>query len=134
MLFWMWWGWWCPCIWYSSKKVQVFSDEYLVFKIHLRPDTQWPHNSVFCMSELYLCCCIVIKSCPILCNLMDYSLPGSLIHGISQARILEWYVVRFLNQRSNLHLLLGRQILYYWANWEAHWTILIHYNFNLSLV
>ena len=29
-------------------------------------------------------------SCPTLCNPMDYSPPGSSIHGILQARILEW--------------------------------------------
>ena len=28
--------------------------------------------------------------CPIICYLMDCKLPGSSIHGISQARILEW--------------------------------------------
>ena len=28
--------------------------------------------------------------CTTLCNPMDYSLPGSSVHGISQARILEW--------------------------------------------
>ena len=27
---------------------------------------------------------------PTLCNPMDYSLPGSSVHGILQARILEW--------------------------------------------
>ena len=32
----------------------------------------------------------VTQSCLTLCNPMDYSLPGSSIHGISQARILEW--------------------------------------------
>ena len=31
-----------------------------------------------------------VQLCPILCNLMDYSLPGSSVHGILQARILEW--------------------------------------------
>ena len=31
-----------------------------------------------------------LQSCPTLCNAMDYSLPGSSIHGILQARILEW--------------------------------------------
>ena len=30
------------------------------------------------------------QSCPTLCNPMDCSLPGSSIHGIFQARILEW--------------------------------------------
>ena len=31
----------------------------------------------------------VIQSCPTLCDPMDYSPPGSSIHGIFQARILE---------------------------------------------
>ena len=32
----------------------------------------------------------VAQSCPTLSNLMDCSLPGSSIHGIFQARVLEW--------------------------------------------
>ena len=31
----------------------------------------------------------LLQSCPILCNPMDHSLPGSSVHGILQARILE---------------------------------------------
>ena len=34
----------------------------------------------------------VTQSCPTLCDPMDCSLPGSSIHGIFQARILEWVV------------------------------------------
>ena len=30
------------------------------------------------------------QSCPILCGPMDCSLPRSSVHGISQARVLEW--------------------------------------------
>ena len=30
-----------------------------------------------------------------LCNLMDYNLPGSYVHGILQARILEWVAIPF---------------------------------------
>ena len=33
---------------------------------------------------------LVTQSCPTLCNPMDCSPPGSSVHGISQARILEW--------------------------------------------
>ena len=36
------------------------------------------------------CCCLVTKSCPTLADPMDCSPPGSSIHRISQARILEW--------------------------------------------
>ena len=32
----------------------------------------------------------VTESCPTLSNPMDYSLPGSSVHGIFQARVLEW--------------------------------------------
>ena len=34
--------------------------------------------------------CLVAQSCPTLCNPMDCSLPGSSVHRILQARILEW--------------------------------------------
>ena len=32
----------------------------------------------------------LLQSCPTLCDPMDYSPPGSSVHGILQARILEW--------------------------------------------
>ena len=35
------------------------------------------------------------QSCPTLCNPMDFSLPGSSVHGILQARILEWVAIAF---------------------------------------
>ena len=35
----------------------------------------------------------VAQSSPILCNPMDCSLPGSTIHGIFQARVLEWVAI-----------------------------------------
>ena len=35
----------------------------------------------------------VAQLCPTLCDLMDYSLPGSSVHGILQARILKWVVI-----------------------------------------
>ena len=34
-------------------------------------------------------------SCVQLCDPMDYSLPGSSVHGILQARILEWVAIHF---------------------------------------
>ena len=37
----------------------------------------------------------VVQSCPILCNPMDCSLPGSSIHGIFQARVQEWVDIAF---------------------------------------
>ena len=37
----------------------------------------------------------VAQSCPTLCDSMDYSLPGSSVRGISQARILERVAMPF---------------------------------------
>ena len=37
----------------------------------------------------------VAQSCPTLCNPMDCSPPGSSIHGIFQARVLEWGAIAF---------------------------------------
>ena len=36
-----------------------------------------------------------LQSCPTLCDPMDCSLPGSSIHGIFQARVLEWGAIAF---------------------------------------
>ena len=37
----------------------------------------------------------VAQSCPTPSDPMDYSLPGSSIHGIFQARVLEWVAIAF---------------------------------------
>ena len=42
-----------------------------------------------------VCVCLVAQWCPTLCNPLDCSLRGSSIHGILQARILEWVAMPF---------------------------------------
>ena len=69
---------------------------------HKRPPTRLPHpwdspgknTGVGCY---FLLQCMKVKSesevtqsCPTLSDLMDCSLPGSSVHGIFQARVLEW--------------------------------------------
>ena len=39
---------------------------------------------------LSVCCAKSLQLCPTICILMECSLPGSSVHGILQARILEW--------------------------------------------
>ena len=39
------------------------------------------------------CVCEVAQSCPTLCDPVDCSSPGSSVHGILQARILEWVAI-----------------------------------------
>ena len=40
-------------------------------------------------------CVLGDQFCLTLCNLVDYSLPGSSVHGILQARILKWVAIPF---------------------------------------
>ena len=37
----------------------------------------------------------IAQSCPTLCDPMDYSLQGFSIHGVFQARVLEWVTISF---------------------------------------
>ena len=37
----------------------------------------------------------VVQSCPTLCDPIDDSLPGSSVHGIFQAGVLEWGAIAF---------------------------------------
>ena len=39
--------------------------------------------------------CLVTKSCPTLCDPMDYSPPGPSVHGLLQAIKLEWVTISF---------------------------------------
>ena len=74
---------------------------------HRRPPTRLPHpwdspgknTGVGCH---FLLQCVKVKSesevsqlCLTLSDLMDCSLPGSSVHGIFQARVLEWGVIAF---------------------------------------
>ena len=66
------------------------------------------------------CCRLVTKSCLTLCNPMCYSPPGNSVHGISQARILEWVAISFSRvsswprDRTQVSCI-GRWILYHWT-------------------
>ena len=110
-------------------------------KIFFSPSTQnsWPasgrfHLRLSNLSELHLglllpvssvcaCVCSDALSCPTLCNPMDYAPPGSSIHGISQARILEWVVISFSRGSSRPRnriwvsgvSCIGRRMLYHCA-------------------
>ena len=42
---------------------------------------------------MHACMLRLLQLCPALCNPMDCSLPGSSVHGILQAGILEWVVM-----------------------------------------
>ena len=51
----------------------------------------WSYVSII----ITLCACSVAQSCLTLCDPMHCSLPGSSLHGILQARILQWAAIPF---------------------------------------
>ena len=84
----------------------------------------WSHS----LSSFYhlklACCCLVAKLHLSLCDPMDYNLTGSSVHGMSQAKILEWVAISSCTgssqSRDQTHVsCIGRQILYHWATREA---------------
>ena len=70
------------------------------------------------------------QSCPTLCDHIDCSLPVFSVHGIFQARILEWVAISFSRGSSQPKdwiciSCIHRPILYHWANWiEVNWKSL----------
>ena len=59
----------------------------------------------------------VTQSCPTLCDPMDYSPPGSSVHGILQVRILEWVAISFSRgssqprDRTRVSCIAGRRFI-----------------------
>ena len=53
--------------------------------------SSWAGSAPWCWSETVL----VAQSCLTLCDPMDWGPPGSSVHGILKARILEWVAISF---------------------------------------
>ena len=75
----------------------------------------------------------VTQSCPTLSDPMNYSLPGSSVHGIFQARVLEWGAIAFseffrhleLNPYSRNHRtsVLGKPLKKSWKRSATSWEL-----------
>ena len=78
----------------------------------------------------------VAQSCPTLCDPMDCSLPCSSIHGIFQARVLEWVAISFSRgssrprDRTQVSRIVGRCFTI-WATREVYYAI-THLQINLA--
>ena len=67
--------------------------------------------------------CIHAQSCPVLCDPMDCSPPGSSVHGILQARIPEWAAMPSSRGSSQPRdqtqvSCTGKWIFYHWTTWK----------------
>ena len=79
-----------------------------------------------CSREAYCYRLACAQFCMTLCDLMDYSQPGSSAREIFQARILEWVAISSSGILSNPEIepvscasYIGWQVLYHRANWET---------------
>ena len=85
------------------------------------------------------CVCMCVQSCPILCEPMDYCPQSSSVHGILQARILEWIAISFSRgssqARDRTHVsCISRQILCHWATGKTLQNPTARTNFLSSLL
>ena len=83
------------------------------------------------------CCCLVTKLCLTHCNPMDCSPPSSTVHGISQARILEWGAIPSPGDLPDPETKPGSPAWqadsYPWVTWEGpqikryifHWGVVV---------
>ena len=81
-------GFWCHCL--EKHYLSIFSSCFFYFR--------WKDKSIsfyFIFARSRISESEVAQSCPTLCDPMDCSLPGSSVHGILQARILEWVAISF---------------------------------------
>ena len=75
----------------------------------------------------------VTQSCPTLSHPMDWSLPGSSIHGIFQARVLEWVAIAFSDlevlswYKSNRHFSLLNFSTWYWNTFLGKCGYVVHH-------
>ena len=86
-------------------------------------------TSFYCLpwDTKWCVCAQVLSQCSTLCDLMDYSLPGSSVHWVLQARILKQVAISYSRGSSQARdqtqisciSCIGRWILYLCIIWEA---------------
>ena len=64
----------------------------------------------------------VAESCLTLSDPMDCSLPGSAVHGIFQARVLEWGAIAFSNTHTAIYEI-NKDLLYSTGNYIQHFIM-----------
>ena len=105
------------CLWSPGV---LYSVLYLAFRNKI---------SAYFSLPVCICCCLITKSCPTLCDPMDCSPSGSSVHGLSQARILEWVAISFSKGSSlpgvKLGLLRCRCTLYHLSHQGSPTAILV---------
>ena len=77
-----------------DKKIHFsFKDTHRLKSRDRKNIPQANRNQKSALVTISHCYCVVTKSCPTPWDPMHYSPPASSVHGISQARILEWVAI-----------------------------------------
>ena len=91
-----------------------------------------PRKKLLQLEPYGICgCMLAVQSWPLLGNPMDCSLPGSSVHGVLQARILEGVAIPFSRASSQprywtwVSYIAGR-FFTLWATRETHWIYGYH--------
>ena len=87
-----------PCPWDSQGKNTGVGCHFLLQWVKVKSESE------------------VLQSCPTLSKPMDCSLPGSSIHGIFQARVLEWGAIAF-SENGTLYSHKKNEIMPFAAIW-----------------
>ena len=80
---------------YQWGKEEFEQSDRFLKEVYWAPSTR---NSSKSTCKTKTCVCLCVQSYPIHCNPLDCSKPGPSVHGILQARILEWVFPHFLLQ------------------------------------
>ena len=93
------------CLWHEWRSLSSLSNTFWISSAQSTVYIgAWGKHSVRFSSDPWafcLCARSVTQSCLIRCNSMDRSPPGSSVHGISQARVLEWVAIAFSRGSSD---------------------------------
>ena len=86
--------------WKSTSPIHTFHpSSHKGFRRCVCPESvQWESTTglLWQLLGMQWCVCMLLpQSCPTLCDPTDCSPPGSSVHGILQARILDWVVIPF---------------------------------------
>ena len=88
---------WCPYIFSWGLVIWLWLNTHMA-DLTLQPLQRSGWSGWYCVCvcvPVCVCVCVITQSCPTLCHPMDCNPPGSSVHGILQARILEGTAILF---------------------------------------
>ena len=127
-------------MWPVILKLYIFGSIYLIHVVNVNKKYEFSLGEIdiyiYIYIHIYIHTYIYIKesesevaqSCLTLCNPVDCSPPGFSVHGILQARILEWVAISFSRRSSRPkywtqgHRIVGRRFIV-WATREVPYML-----------